>query len=155
MLRMSKLTDYGTVVMTYLARHQDQVCTAPEIASSFFLGVPTVSKILKALAKAGLVVSYRGVKGGYTLARSAEEISVAQIIDALEGPISFTECSDVSGLCVQEPVCSIRGSWQRINHIIRDALERVTLAELAKPVSARPVSVRISSLRPSAGAAAE
>jgi len=153
MLRMSKLTDYGTVVMTYLARNQSHLCTAPEIAGSVFLGVPTVSKILKALAKEGLVVSYRGVKGGYSLARPAEQISVARIIDALEGPISFTECSEVSGACVQESVCSIRGNWQRINQVIREALERVSLAELARPASARPLRIKIPSPRLRAGAA--
>jgi Rrf2 family protein len=108
---------------------------------------------LKALAREGLVISYRGVKGGYTLARPAEEISVARIIDALEGPISFTECSEESGACVQESVCSIRGNWQRINQVIREALNRVTLAELARPASARPLSIKIPSPRLRAGAA--
>lgn len=139
MLRMSKLTDYGTVVMTYLAREPDRHHAASEIAACVYVATPTVSKILKMLGRAGLVASHRGTKGGYTLARPANEISVAEIINALEGPIGLTECSSSPGHCVQETSCSIRTNWQRINVAIRDALEGVTLAEMIEPVTTRTV----------------
>lgn len=131
MFRMSKLTDYGTVVMTYLAQQPEQVCSANEIADGTRVAVPTVSKILKALARGHLVVSHRGAKGGYTLARSPQAISMAQIIAALEGPIGLTECSSMPGACTHESCCSIRPNWQRINQGIRTVLESVTLAEMA------------------------
>ena len=99
------------------------------------MALPTVSKVLKALVQHGLLASHRGAKGGYSLAAPAEEISVAQIIAAIEGPIALTECSDTIGLCGQETQCSVRGNWQRINSAVREALERVTLAELARPMA--------------------
>lgn len=133
MLRVGKLTDYGTVVMTYLAREPKQLHSANEMAAELGLALPTVSKILKALVQNGLLVSHRGVKGGYSLALAPEAISVAQIIAAIEGPIALTECSDAAGECEQEPLCSVRTNWQRINRAVRDALERVSLAELARP----------------------
>lgn len=134
MLRMSKLTDYGTVVMTYLARQDDKLHAASEIAADIRLAAPTVSKILKVLARAGLVISYRGAKGGYSLARRPVDISMVEIIDALEGPVALTECGSAPGLCIQEASCSIRANWQHINSAVRQALAGVTLAQMAQPV---------------------
>jgi FeS assembly SUF system regulator len=133
MLRLSKLTDYGTVVMTYLARSADRLHAASEIAADIHVAAPTVSKILKRLARQGLVISHRGVKGGYSLARPAREISVVEIIDALEGPVGLTECGTSAGLCSQESSCSIRANWQHINGAVRQALAGVTLDEMAAP----------------------
>ena len=133
MLRISKLTDYGTVVMTYLAREKGEVHAVSEIAAAIRLASPTVSKILKQLAHAGLVISHRGVKGGYALARSPSQISVVEIIDALEGPVGLTECGSGPGVCAQESGCSVRTNWQRINGAVREALANVTLAEMAEP----------------------
>jgi FeS assembly SUF system regulator len=133
MLRLSKLTDYGTVVMTYLAHGTDRIHAASEIATKIHVAAPTVSKILKRLAREGLVISHRGVKGGYSLARPPQEISVVDIIDALEGPVGLTECGTSVGLCSQESSCSIRANWQRINSAVRQALADVTLAEMAEP----------------------
>lgn len=134
MLRMSKLTDYGTVVMTYLARQADKQHAASEIAAQIQVAAPTVSKILKALAREGLVVSSRGAKGGYSLARRPADISMVEIIDALEGPVALTECGSAPGLCIQEASCSIRANWQHINTAVRQALAGVTLAQMAQPV---------------------
>lgn len=133
MLRVGKLTDYGTVVMTHLARDPQGLHSANGIAAELGLALPTVSKILKALVQNGLLVSHRGAKGGYSLALAPEQISVARIIAAIEGPIALTECSHTAGECDQEPQCSVRSNWQRINRAVRDALERVSLAELARP----------------------
>jgi len=133
MLRISKLTDYGTVVMTYLARENDRLHAVSEIAAEIRLAAPTVSKILKQLVRAGLVASHRGAKGGYALARAPQTISMIEIIDALEGRVGLTECGSSPGLCVQESLCSIRTNWQRINGAVREALAGVTLAEMAAP----------------------
>jgi FeS assembly SUF system regulator len=130
MLRMSKLTDYGTMVLAQLAARADGLSTAGQVADATHLRQPTVSKLLKSLVHAGLVVSTRGVQGGYALARPAAAISAAQIIDALEGPVAITECSSASSGCELEPFCRVGLAWQRINRSIRKALEDVTLADL-------------------------
>ena len=133
MLRVGKLTDYGTAVMTSLAQQPERLHSAAEIATELGLALPTVSKILKALVQHGLLVSLRGAKGGYSLAATPEAITVAQIIAAIEGPIALTECSDTAKLCDQESLCAIRGNWQRINQAVLTALQQVTLADLARP----------------------
>jgi FeS assembly SUF system regulator len=129
MLRMSKLTDYGTMVLAQLAAGDARLSTAAAVADATRLGQPTVSKLLKALVRAGLVVSTRGVQGGYALARPAAAISAAEIIDALEGPVAITECSSGIG-CDLESFCRVGMAWQRINQSIRQALDDVTLADL-------------------------
>jgi FeS assembly SUF system regulator len=134
MMRMSKLADYSTVVMTYMARKPDALHSAHEVAEGVGLALPTVSKIFKILARGRLVVSTRGVKGGYLLARAPEKISIAEIIDTVEGRIALTECSHTAGLCLQESHCSVRGNWQKINHAVRGALAGVSLAEMSRPV---------------------
>ena len=134
MLRISKLADYGTVVMTYMAGSPQQVLSAQEIATAIGLELPTVSKILKILAREKLLRSQRGVKGGYLLARPAEEISVAEIIDALEShPSGLTECSSAVGLCRHESVCAVRTNWQRISQMVHEALQGIRLTELSRP----------------------
>ncbi|MDH3253727.1 MAG: SUF system Fe-S cluster assembly regulator [Acidobacteriota bacterium] len=135
MIRMTKQADYGIVLLTHLARRSERQVNATELAEETQLPAPTVSKILKLLARAGLLSSNRGVKGGYSLARSADAVSVADIITALDGPIAITECIDEApGECVQEPSCVVRGNWQRINEAIRGALEEITLAEMTQPI---------------------
>jgi FeS assembly SUF system regulator len=133
MLRVGKLTDYGTAVMTSLAQQPQRLQSAAEIAADLGLALPTVSKILKALVQHGLLISHRGAKGGYSLAAAPETITVAQIIAAIEGPIALTECSDTAKLCGQESLCSVRGNWQRINKAVLTALQQVSLADLARP----------------------
>ena len=135
MIRISRLTDYGIVVMTYMATHPDGVESAHDVADGAHLRLPTVSKLLRLLAREGLLVSRRGTNGGYRLARPAEEISVAAIIRALEGPIALTSCTiETPGECEYEPTCPVRGHWQKINHAIRVGLESVRLADLIAPV---------------------
>jgi FeS assembly SUF system regulator len=136
MLRVSKLTDYATVVMGHLALASDQVHSAAEVAHCTGIALPTTSKVLKALVRAGLLRSARGQGGGYSLARPAEQISVAQIVRSFEGPVGLTECGSSEGLCVQESVCSIRGNWQRINRLVLAALEAMSLADMIRPVAA-------------------
>lgn len=138
MLRISKLTDYGTVVLAHIASRSDELVSAAEVAAATGLAAPTVSKLLKSLARSGLVVSTRGARGGYRLARAATEISAADVIDALEGPVSITECSSHDSHCEHEGVCSVGGAWQQINLAIRRALDDVTLIDLLR--TNRPVS---------------
>jgi FeS assembly SUF system regulator len=133
MLRISKLADYGTVVMVYLARHVHELCNARDIALHTHLTVPTVSKILKHLTSAGLLTSVRGVSGGYRLQRPATEISVSQIIFALEEHRGFTQCSLHPNDCSLHKVCTIQGNWRLISQAIETALESVSLDTLAKP----------------------
>jgi len=132
MLRVSKLTDYATVIMTVLADAAD-VLSAQDVAVRARLELPTVSKLLKQLAHAELVESFRGVNGGYRLARAPQQITIAQIVTAMEGPIGMTECSAHAGLCDHEPHCGVRVNWQRINHAIAGALASVTLADMLHP----------------------
>ena len=141
MLRVSKLTDYATVVMTCLVASGDEVQSAQCLAERAHLEVPTVSKLLKQLAQAGLVVSMRGINGGYRLARAPERISIAAIVTAMEGPIGMTECSVHAGLCGHESHCGVRVNWQRINQAIAGALESVTLADMVKPLPKRVVAI--------------
>ncbi len=134
MLRISKLADYATGVMSLVARRPEEVHSAAKIAVGLGIGQATASKILKLLAQGGLVKAQRGVKGGYVIARAPERISLAEIIDAIEGiPLGLTECSSTPGLCVQESGCLVRGNWQRISVAIRRALEGVTLADMVLP----------------------
>jgi FeS assembly SUF system regulator len=135
---MTKQADYGIVLLTHMARTPRRAdadrFTAPDLARDTSLPLPTVSKILKLLARKGLLESHRGVKGGYSLARDPRRISVAAMISALDGPIAFTECiEDTPGICSQESVCQLRGNWQRINLSVRQALEAISLAELTEP----------------------
>lgn len=137
MIRLSKLADYGIVMMTHMAARAERQHTAPEIAAQSHLPLPMASKILKALVRGGVLVSHRGVKGGYGLARPATAISVADVIVALEGPIALTACIEhAPGECDIEALCPARANWQRINAAIRDALEGITMAEMAQTVPA-------------------
>jgi FeS assembly SUF system regulator len=135
LIRITKLTDYGIVLLSHIARMPEcKTRSVRDMAAETHLPLPTVSKLLKALTRNGLLISQRGVKGGYILARKPEEITVAQIISALDGPIAITDCSaDPGGRCELERMCTVRNNWQRINVAIKDTLESLTLAEMARP----------------------
>ncbi|MBW2289965.1 MAG: SUF system Fe-S cluster assembly regulator [Deltaproteobacteria bacterium] len=134
MIRLSRITDYGIVLMVRLAQSpDDEARNARNLAAETDLPAPVVSKVLKTLAREGLLSSQRGSKGGYSLARNAVDISVPEMITALEGPISLTECSAHPGTCSQESSCDVREPWQRINAAVHDALSKITLADLAMP----------------------
>jgi FeS assembly SUF system regulator len=137
MLRVSRLTDYATVVMTCLASRPDTVSSTAEIAACTRLEAPTVSKLAKRLARAGLIESFRGTHGGYRLARPAAEINLAEIVEALEGPLGMTECSAVSGQCDFQAHCNMRGNWQHINHAVDGVLKAMSLADMLRPASDR------------------
>ncbi|MDE2236002.1 MAG: SUF system Fe-S cluster assembly regulator [Gammaproteobacteria bacterium] len=145
MLRISKLTDYGTVVLAQMAWRPDSVHTAAELATATRVALPTVSKLLKFFSHAGLVTSQRGARGGYRLARAPELITAVQIIDAVEGPVAITQCSLGHDVCGIQPVCGVGHNWQRISLTIRESLKTVTLAHLARPAVAvaAPLEMRV------------
>jgi FeS assembly SUF system regulator len=133
MLRISKLADYGTVVMVYLTHHQDKLCNARDIAEQTHLSLPTVSKLLKQLTAAGLLISVRGVNGGYRLQRPASDISVADILFTLDEHRGIIECDHQPNECSLSQVCRIQTNWRLISRAIESALTSVTLELLALP----------------------
>jgi FeS assembly SUF system regulator len=133
MLRVTKLTDYATVVLTALAACPGEVLSAAELAERAGLEMPTVAKLLKPLAQVGLVEGFRGSHGGYRLAKAATDISLVEIVEAMEGPLGMTECSLHDGACGIEHSCGVRANWRRINDVVADALRNVTLAQMLVP----------------------
>jgi len=138
MLRVTRLTDYASLVLTVLAAAPARVHSAAELAERTRVEAPTVSKLLKTLAQAGLVESFRGSAGGYRLARAANEITLIQIVEAIEGPIGMTECSLHDGDCGIQDHCGVRANWRRINDVVADALRNVTLAQMLAPAAHMP-----------------
>jgi len=133
MLRVSRMTDYACVLMSCLGNASGIVLSASDLAARTRLEPPTVSKLMKRLSRAGLVDSFRGAQGGYRLARAADNISLADIVIAMEGPIGMTECSVRAGRCDHEAHCGARRSWRRVSDIVVATLRGVTLAELQAP----------------------
>lgn len=134
MIRLSRLADYGVVLSTQLAREPGVIKTATELAGETGVPAPTASKVLKLLSQGDVLLSHRGAAGGFTLARAASEISVADIISALDGPIALTECvGERTGTCEIEALCPSRPNWRRINDAVIAALRDVTMAEMAAP----------------------
>ena len=146
MLRISKLTDYGTLILVHLAGAENgRLYPASDVAEGTELSLPTVQKVLKMLAKKGLVESARGADGGYRLARSADDISAAEILDCLEGPVSLTECSQEDSHCELEANCQVGSAWQRISTAIRGAMQEIRLSDLRNPPSEFPLRYTILS----------
>lgn len=144
MLRVTKLTDYATVVLTVLAARPGQVLSATELAEAAGLEATTVAKLLKPLAQAGLVVGLRGVNGGYRLARDAQAISLIEVVQAMEGPLAITECSQDHNNCGIAHQCGVRSQWRLINDVLADALRSVTLAQMLQPTHDTPAARSIS-----------
>ncbi len=131
MIRLNKMTDYSVVLMTELALSGEVVASA-DLARRTTIPQPTVAKLLKVLAQGGLTVAHRGRAGGYGLGRSAEDISVAQIVEAVEGPLAVAACVDgTHDNCEYEQTCPMNGRWEMVNTVIRRALNEVSLAEMA------------------------
>jgi FeS assembly SUF system regulator len=135
--RITKLTDYGVrLLAAFASRPPAEPRNAKEIAAEVGLPLPTVSKILKALSRGGILISHRGARGGYSLSRPPDRVSVAEIIRALEGPFAITECGATApGSCAQEGLCGVRANWRLINDAVAGALERITLSEMVRPAA--------------------
>lgn len=140
MIKLSRNADYGVVIVSHLARLGGRQQNAVEIAAATRIPQPMASKILKALARAELLSSHRGARGGYGLARPATMLTVAEVIEALDGPIALTTCSEATGHeCGIERHCATRTNWRRINGAIREALEGITIDEMASPAALSPL----------------
>lgn len=137
MLRVTKLTDYATVVLIAMAKHPDRVHSASELAERAKLELPTVSKVLKPLAQMGLVESFRGVNGGYKLARPPSKIRLIDVVEAIEGRFSMTECAGEHSQCEHESHCGVQTHWRRINDVIADTLRGISLAEMLPKAASR------------------
>jgi FeS assembly SUF system regulator len=133
MLRIGKLTDYGIVLMSYLATKSELQHSAHSLSEAVQMPLPTVKKVLKALTQGDLLKSERGAHGGYSLQRQVDQISVADIITAIEGPIALTECVSDESHCVQEDHCSIQVNSARINNAVYLALDEVKLSDMLLP----------------------
>lgn len=134
MIRLPKLTDYAIVLLATLAR-DDRAWSATELAEATSLPATTVAKILKTLARAGLLNSHRGKLGGYALARSAKSISLVDVIEAMDGPLCLTDCAGKGGAeCIIEGECRVRGHWRRINDAVRKSFASLSIAEMAEPL---------------------
>ncbi len=137
MLRMGKLTDYGIVLMSYMAEHSERQHNAHTISDAVLVPLPTVRKVLKALLQGNLLLSERGAHGGYSLKCDASEISIADIITAVEGPIALTECVSTESQCDQEVHCAVQTNWERINRAVYHALDEVKLSDMLVPKGQR------------------
>lgn len=149
MLKISRMSDYAIVLLTALARQESPKSNARALAEQTGLSQPTVGKLLKTLTACGLLSSQQGRHGGYRLARPAADISIADIIEAIDGPIAMTECYSTDHDCEREANCSVRPHWNTINHGVRALLTGTTLATLSEPIHQVPIWFK----RDSAGAA--
>ncbi len=139
MLRLNRMTDYAVVALGRLSRTPGAVRTAAQVAEGAAIPAPTVAKLLRRMAGAGLVTSHRGANGGYSLDRPAREVRVAEIVEALDGPIALTACVEgAEDSCGAEARCPMRGNWDRVNDAIRAALAEVSLADLLDPAGMFP-----------------
>ncbi len=148
MIRLNKMTDYAVVMLSHLAVHSDRVVTAAQLARDSTLPLPSVSKLMKQLSKTGILTSHRGASGGYRLGRAPKDISVAEIVTILEGPIALTACikgADTS--CGAMPQCSLSGHWNQVNHAIQVALDSVSLADLLNTTYVRAPKELISKIK--------
>jgi FeS assembly SUF system regulator len=129
MLRITKIADYGFILLTYMANQEpDSLHNAKDLAATIGIPLPTVSKVLKILTQGGILQSHQGSRGGYSLIRPADEISAVEIIEAIEGPVAITDCSSAEGC---ERNCQVSSSWQKVNGTIIHALENLSLADMA------------------------
>ena len=134
MFRPSRLADYGVVLLCHMANQSDRLFSTTDLAEGANLPLPTVSKILTLLTNDGLLVSHRGARCGYRLAREPEAITVAEIVRTLDGPVAMTICLEHGpGACDVEASCPSRRGWQKINDAVWNALEGVSLAEISEP----------------------
>jgi FeS assembly SUF system regulator len=135
MLKIGKMTDYAMLVLSTMAKNPDSVLSAASVAESLNLSVPTVSKILKILGESGLVSSIRGAEGGYHLGKSAKDICVTEVIEAMEGELAMTECCESANNCNLGSTCSMQGNWLKINQLIKDLLSRLSILDMEGPIS--------------------
>lgn len=140
MIRISKLSDYGAMIMMYLTHSNQSWVSARDIARDTHLKIPTVSKLLKRLTSEGLLESSRGAQGGYRLQREPGAISIADIINALEDKKGLVECTSHHSTCSLQDVCGVRTNWRMISDVVENALSTVTLQHLIQKSGRPPLS---------------
>ncbi len=130
MLRITKITDYGFILLAHMAdQNEGALHNAKDLSEAIGIPLPTVSKVLKILTQGGILQSHQGSKGGYSLARSAEQISAAEIIEAVEGPVAITDCTSSQGC---ERNCPVSPSWKKVNETVVGTLSKMTLADIVR-----------------------
>jgi len=152
-LRIGKMSDYALLLTNHLVGTRDGLCTTEDIVSACRLPLATVRKLLKKLVDAQIVISYRGVRGGYRLAREPRDITIAEVIGAIEGPIALTECTQLQNDCSLAPDCELRQNWNYLNQMVATLFSNISLAQMAEsaPLSGtEPGSstVRLFSIQP-------
>jgi FeS assembly SUF system regulator len=135
MIRIGKMTDYAMLILSAMAKEPDVVMSATFLADALRLSVPTVSKILKILGDSSLVSSVRGADGGYHLGKPAANISVADVIEAMEGDLTMTECCETTNLCTLSAMCAMQDNWVKINGLIKTLLSRLSILDMVGPIS--------------------
>lgn len=144
MLRITKLTDYGMVLLIEMAKQPEMTHNPARLAEDLHIPEPTVAKLLKRMTAGGLLRSRRGKDGGYQLERDPEEITLARVLNVLEGPLAVTECSAGPGLCQLESNCSVRDNWQQINRAIYQGLDQLSLAAMSRPRGAEALTWQLN-----------
>ncbi len=144
MIRLSRLTDYAVTLLTQMVREGKEYWSASDLAEKSAVPLPTVAKILKQLSKTEILVAQRGAAGGYKLSRSANDITIATIIEAMDGPIALTDCAEGGDQdCRIQTICPMSGNWDKINRAVKHALDAVSLADMAVPM---PMSKQLASV---------
>jgi|TARA_B110000908_G_scaffold171645_1_gene235151 FeS assembly SUF system regulator len=141
MIKLNKMTDYAVVCLGMLARNPGHSMSATELSKETGLNLSTVQKLLKLLViKSELIIAQRGSQGGYILNKKSSDISVVQIIEALDGPISITACVDSSdNFCEVSNICFLGGKWNKVNEVIRNSLNDISLDDLLNPAGIFPI----------------
>ena len=131
-MKINKLTDYSIVILANLvAKDENAMHTAKELSEFSGIPLPTVTRILKILSNKGILDSQRGAQGGYELTKNSADISVAEVIEAMEGPIALTECASDDCGCALEPNCAVGKPWQKINKAVNDVLQNISLSDMS------------------------
>lgn len=146
MMKISKITDYAVVALTAMVDGNDQPISAASLSEKTKLPEPTIAKVLKLLAKSGLINSVRGANGGYTMVGTIEDISIADVIVAIEGPVAITSCVDENDqTCDFSTHCTINGRWTAVNNAIKETLDEISLADMVqlKPFKNKQVAENI------------
>jgi FeS assembly SUF system regulator len=151
MIKMSKNADYGMVLLMQFLKGGEtgEYLSARYLSEETGLSLPMVSKVLKVLTREGLLLSHRGVSGGYSLSRRASEITVGQVLSAMEGPIAMTSCLEDDGDCQQVAVCPARTNWERINIAVKSVLDSITLEDMLDPLPDQLINLSGSELETS------
>lgn len=135
------MADYGLLITNELVKNSSELMKTEEIANLVQLPLTTVRKILQHLVDAQIVQSFRGINGGYRLARMSHTINIAEVIIAIEGPIAITECSVAHGSCNMESHCHLKDNWSYINFVVDQILHKITLADMAKSMDKKEMDI--------------